>query len=143
MFAHFFHLTHRHMLLLSIPSILLLIYQSCLVKLKPHIGVWCLCWFMSFQMIHWKRHLTQNDRSTFLIFFLYLFFYIRYNNIIMLFTSSSFHANLSICGGPQLWIDRFSCLVALWLMCFHGLQSRSYLFDFGSFSFSFEKDFRG
>lgn len=70
------------MLLLSIPSILLLIYQSSLVKLKPHIGgVWCLCWFMSFQMIHWKRHLTQNDRYT--PFSFHLFFYIQYNNIIM------------------------------------------------------------
>ena len=48
--------TYRHMLLLSIPSIFLLIYQSCLVKLKPHYifggGLMRMCWFMSFQMIH-------------------------------------------------------------------------------------------
>ena len=69
------------------------------------------------------------------VYFLYLFFFLYttfgYNNIIMVHLFSLLF--MQTCPSVvvhKLWIDRFSCLVALWLMCFHGLQSRSYLFDF-------------
>ena len=143
------------MLLLSIPSILLLIYQSCLVKLKPYyiylVVVWCLCWFMSLQMIHWKRHLTQNDRSTFPHFPLSLPFLLLhnntfwYNNIIMVHLFSllfmqtcpsvvvlqTLNRPLFMLTCPLAYVFSWATvtLIPFWL--------------FRSYSFHFEKDFRG
>ena len=145
---------HRHMLLLSIPSILLLIYQSCLVKLKPHyIFVGCLM-LMVLVYVPSNESLKKASNTkwpidfstfTFSTFFFFLYTTFGYNNIIMVHLFSLLF--MQTCPSVvvhKLWIDRFSCLVALWLMCFHGLQSRSYLLTLDcQIHFIFKINFRG